>query len=148
MNRAQKRIWLKLAVSVAGLLVMSGALALIKFNDLQIADKEDHTSLRVLGLLCTIPLILIVILDWGWKRKRIYDERDLHIERRSLIIGVLAVFFFLAGAAMILLVLRPLGSINVYFLPSLVYLACFVWILVSSIAALIQYGRGGKDGEK
>ena len=148
MNRAQKRIWLKLAVSVAGLLVMSGAPALIKFNDLQIADKEDHTSLRVLGLLCTIPLILIVILDWGWKRKRIYDERDLHIERRSLIIGVLAVFFFLAGAAMILLVLRPLGSINVYFLPSLVYLACFVWILVSSIAALIQYGRGGKDGEK
>jgi hypothetical protein len=148
MNRAQKRIWLKLAVSVAGLLAMSGALALIKFNDLQIADKEDHTSLRVLGLLCTIPLILIVILDWGWKRKRIYDERDLHIERRSLIIGVLAVFFFLGGAAMILLVLRPLGSINVYFLPSLVYLAYFVLILVSSIAALIQYGRVGKDGEK
>ena len=145
MNRVQKRIWLKLVVSVGGLPFMSGALAVIKFNDLQIADKEDHTSLRVLGLLCTIPLILVVILDWGWKK--IYDERDLHIEHRSLIIGVIATFFFLAGAAMILLVLRPLGSINVYLLPSLVYLAYFVWILVSSTAALIQYGWSVK-GEK
>jgi len=145
MNKAQKRTWHNLVVSLAGLLVMAGALALIKINDLNMADTEDHTALRVLGLLCTIPLILVVILQWGWKRR--CDERDMHIERRSLIIGGIAAFVFLGSAVMILIVIRPLGSINVYFLPSLVYLAYFAYLLVSSIAALIQYRCGGKGNE-
>ena len=145
MNKAQKRTWHNLAVSVAGLLVMTGALVLIKINDPNMKDTEDHTVLRVLGLLCTIPLILVVIFQWDWKRR--YDERDMHIERRSLVIGSIATFVFLGSAVMILIVTKPLGSINVYFLPSLVYLAYFGYLLASSVAALIQYGWLGK-GEK
>jgi len=145
MNKAQKRVWLKLAVSVAGLLVMAGMLTVIEIHSLDMADATDHTALRVLGLLCTIPLILVVILDWGWKR--IYDERDMDIERRSLTIGIIAAFGFLGGAAVILLVIRPLGAIKIIFLPSLVYLAYFACLLASSVAALIQYGWKIK-GEK
>jgi len=145
MNKAQKRIWLKLAVSVAGLLVMVGMLTVIKIHNLDMADTTDHTALRVLGLLCTIPLILVVILDWGWKR--IYDERDMDIERRSMVIGIIAAFGFLGGAAVILLMIRPLGAIKIIFLPSLVYLAYFACLLASAVAALIQYGWKIK-GEK
>ena len=142
MSKAQQRTWYKLAVSVAGLVVMCGALALIEIQNLEMADMRNHMALCALGLLCTGPLILVVILDWGWKR--IYDERDMHIERRSLILGSVAAFVFLGGAVLVLLATKPLGSIKVVHLPSLVYLAYFAYLLVSSTAALIQYGRDGE----
>jgi hypothetical protein len=44
--------------------------------------------------------------------------------------------------------MTKMGSIKAPLVMLLVYLACFVWILVSSVAALIQYGWGGKDEKK
>jgi Sec-independent protein secretion pathway component TatC len=139
MNGAQRRTWCKLAAAAVGLLIMGGALAMIKINDLQMIDVKDHTAFRLLGLLCAVPLILVVILDWG--RKKVYDERDTQIERRSLILGGIAAFVFLGGAALAFAATRPLGSIMVASLPSLIYLAYFTSLLVSCTAALIQYGR-------
>lgn len=138
MNKAQKRIWLKLVVSVAGLLVMTFTLAVTKIYNLDMADATDHTALRMLGLLCTIPLILIVILDWSWKK--IYDERDRQIDREATIYGTIGAFFFLAGAGWLLTVMTKLGSIKASLVLSLVYLAVFVCILISSVFALIKYG--------
>jgi hypothetical protein len=143
MNKAQQRTWYRLAVSVAGLAVMSAVLAIIEINVLEIADATSHTALRGLGLLCTIPLILVVIVDRGWKR--IYDERDMYIERQSLIVGAIAAFVFLGGAALVLLAAKPRGSIDVFHLASLIYLAYFTWLTVSSTVALTQYGREVKD---
>jgi hypothetical protein len=99
----------------------------------------------MLGLLNAIPLILIIILEWRWKK--IYDERDIEIARRALYYGIVGAFIFLGGAGWFLTVITKLGSIEAHLIMSLVYIACFVWILVSSIAALIQYGCSGK-GEK
>jgi hypothetical protein len=139
MNKAQKRIWLKLVVSMSGLLVMAFTLAVIEIYSLDMADATDHTALRVLGLLCSIPLILIVILDWSWKK--IYDERDRQIDREATICGTIGAFIFLAGAGWLLTITTKMGSIKASLIISLVYLACFVWILVSSVFALIKYGR-------
>ncbi len=145
MNKAQKRIWLKLVVSMSGLLVMAFTLAVIEIYSLDMTDATDHTALRVLGLLCSIPLILIVILDWSWKK--IYDERDRQIDREATICGTIGAFIFLAGAGWLLTITTKMGSIKASMVISLVYLACFVWILVSSVFALIKYGREIK-GEK
>lgn len=145
MNKAQKRTWLKLVVSVMGLLVMTGVLAVIKIYNLDMTNASDHTTFRVLGLICTIPLILIVILDWGWKKT--YDERDKQINRKAAIFGTVGAFIFLAGAGWLLTVMTKMGSIKTLFVIILVYLACFVWIMVSSVSALIQYGWRIK-GEK
>jgi hypothetical protein len=145
MNKAQKRTWCKLAVSILGLMVMSGALTIMKIYNLEMRDPQDHNAIRMLGLLNTIPLILIVILDWRWKK--IYDERDMLISHKANAIGIVGTFIFLAGAGWFLSVTTRMGSIRASLILTLVYLACFVWILVSSVAALIQYGRGGK-GEK
>ena len=139
MNKAQKRIWLKLVVSMSGLLVMAFTLAVIEIYNLDMADATDHTALRVLGLLCSIPLILIVILDWSWKK--IYDERDRQIDREATICGTIGAFIFLAGAGWLLTITTKMGSIKASLVISLVYFACFVWILVSSVFALIKYGR-------
>jgi hypothetical protein len=143
MSQAQQRTWCKLVVSVAGFLVMGGALAMIEIYRLDMADMRSHTALRGLGLLCTIPLILVIMADRGWKR--IYDERDIYIERQSLVVGSIAAFVFLSGAVLVLLAARPLGSIHVFHLASLIYLAYFAWLSASSITALIQYGREVSD---
>ena len=145
MNKAQRRTWCKLAVSILGLMVMSGALTIMKIYNLEMRDPQDHNAIRMLGLLNTIPLILIVILEWRWKK--IYDERDIEIERRALYYGILGVFMFLGAAGWFLTVVTKLGSIKAHMIISLVYLACFVWILVSSSAALIQYGWRNKGEE-
>ena len=146
MNKAQKRTWCKLAVSILGLMVMSGALTIMKIYNLEMRDPQKHNAIRMLGLLNTIPLIMILILDWRWKK--IYDERDIEIERRALYYGIVGAFIFLGAAGWFLTVVTKLGSIKAHLIMCLVYLACFVWILVSSSAALIQYGWRGKDGKK
>ena len=145
MNKAQKRIWGKLIVSIAGLLVMSSALTIMKICNLEMRDAQDHDAIRILGLLNTVPLILIVILEWRWKK--IYDERDIEIDRRALHYGMVGAFIFLGGAGWYLTVITKLGSVKADLIVSLVYLAVFVCILVSSAAALIQYGWRNK-GEK
>jgi hypothetical protein len=145
MNKAQRRTWLKLVVSVAGLLVMVFTLAIVKIYKLDMADTTDHTAFRVLGLICTIPLILIAILDWRWKKS--YDERDRQINHEATIHGTIGAFIFLAGAGWLLTVVTKMGSIKANLIISLVYLACFVWILVSSVSALLKYGWRVKGEE-
>ena len=120
---------------------MAGAIAVMKIKDLDFSDKSDQSMIRILGLINTIPLILIVIIDWGWIK--IFDERDRFIAHKANVIGIIAGFIFLAGAAEFLTVVTKLGSIKTPMIMTLVYLTCFVWILVSSIASLIQYRIGG-----
>ena len=76
-----------------------------------------------------------------------YDERDLVIERKANTVGIVGAFTFLAGAGWFLTVLTKMGFIRASHILLLVYLACFVWILVSSVAALIQYGWDAKGGK-
>lgn len=145
MNRAQKQNWLRILISVLVLVFMSGIIAIMKIKNLDYSNKADHTAIRILGLICTIPLILMVIIDWGWKK--VFDERDKLIAQKANYIGIIGTFIFLAVASEFLIVITKIGSIKTPLITSLVYLACFVWILVSSIAALMQYSSGCK-GEK
>jgi hypothetical protein len=132
MNRAQKRTWLSLVISLAG----------ISFG----ATANHHTMLRLLGLPLTIPLILMVILAWRLPIKG-YDERDREIERKSMGYGIIGAFVFLGAAVLVLGIMSPLGSMKIFFLSSLVYFAFFVSQIVSSIAALFQYDWREKGNE-
>ena len=143
MNRAQKRTWLNFAISLATLVISAAVIVYIQRNEINIYDMSKLTRLRILSLLMTIPLILIVIIQWRWKKN--YDERDKEIDRKAVICGSTGAFIFLAGAGWYLCVITKMGSIKAALIMLLVYLAAFVWFFVSSVAALIQYGRGGKE---
>ena len=145
MNKAQKRTWLCFAISLATILISAVVITYIRQNEINIFDLSKPTHIRILGLFCTIPLIMIVIINWRWKKD--YDERDRHIDRKANAIGIVGAFIFLGGSAWLLNVTSRMGSIRAPLITLLVYLACFIWILVSSTAALIQYGWKIK-GEK
>jgi len=145
MNKAQKRTWLCLAISLAGILLGATTVTLIKIMQLDIANPNDHMTLRLLGLPLTIPLILMVILSWRLPVKG-FDERDREIERKSMGCGIIGAFVFLGATVLVLSAVSPLGSMKIFFLSSLVYFAYFVSQIVASVAALLQYGWGIKDG--
>ncbi|MHC4437257.1 MAG: hypothetical protein ACYS3S_07855 [Planctomycetota bacterium] len=139
MNKAQKRTWLRFAVSFTTMLIATIVISYVRRNAIDIYDMTQPTRYIILGLLSAIPLLLIVIIDWRWKE--VYDERDKEIDNKAVICGAVAVFIFLAGAGWLLIVMTKMGSIKASLIILLVYLACFVWILVSSVFALVQYGR-------
>jgi hypothetical protein len=144
MNKAQKRTWLSLAISLAGISIGAAAIATIKIMQLDMANTNHHTTLILLSLPLTIPLILMVILSWRIPGKE-YDERDKKIEHKALIFGAVGVFIFLGAASWFLCVITKMGSIKAGQITLLVYLAAFVWFFISSFAALVQYGWRNKN---
>ena len=150
MNKAQKRTRLRLLISLATLLIASIFIIYFRSRGIDISDFSTPTRIVryiLLGILSAIPLILIVAIEWGWKK--VYDERDKQIDNQAVICGAIGVFIFLAGAGLFLVVDTKMGSIKAGSIILLVYLACFVWHLVLSIVALIQYGwpEKGKNHE-
>ncbi len=145
MNKAQKRTWLRFAVSFATILIAAVVIAYIRRNAIDIYDMSQPTRYIILGLLSAIPPVLIAVIDC--RRKKVYDERDRQIDNKAAIYGAIGAFIFLAGAGWLLIVMTKMGSIKAPLVILLVYLAYFVWILVSSTASLFQYGWTVK-GEK
>jgi hypothetical protein len=148
MNKAQKRTWLRLLISLATLLIASIFIIYFRSSEIDIYDFSTPARIRryiLLGVLSAIPPILIVVIEWGWKK--VYDERDKQIDRQAVIWGAIGAFVFLAGAGWFLIAATKMGSIRAVLIMLLVYLAYFVWNLVLSIVALIQYGWSSK-GEK
>ncbi len=143
MSKAQRHTWLRLLISVMGIGLMTGLLLIVSARDMSLSNPSDHFTYRVLGLISTIPLILLVLLDWRWKKRGIADERDLEIERRAWGIGATATFAIVTGAVLVSLFMGPLGTVTIHDLPSLIYIAYFVFLLTSSTAALIVYRRQG-----
>jgi len=145
MNKAQKRAWLCFAVSLSTLLIASVLILFIWVNEIDVT-AINRTAFKIFSLLWTIPLILMVVISARLPGKY-NDERDKLIELRALKIGAMGVFIFLAGAIYFLFLIIRVDSIRTLSIVWLVYLAAFVWFFVSSVAALIQYGWGGKQNE-
>ncbi|MHC4444501.1 MAG: hypothetical protein ACYTF1_12990 [Planctomycetota bacterium] len=143
MNKAQKRTWFNFAISLATLLIGTAIVVFVRIYQIDIYNFESH-KLRfiLLGYLSTIPLIMIVIISIRFRTKD-YDERDKLIDRQAVNFGMFGAFIFLAAAACLLNVITRVGSIKVLLIFHLVYFAYFVYALVSSVAALILYRRGG-----
>ena len=77
------------------------------------------------------------------------DERDNLIKRRAVIASFVSVWILLAGVTVIpRFVVGIKGSIPVWLLAFINLGVLLGALLVYSVAILVQYGRGGKDGEK
>ncbi|MHC4633196.1 MAG: hypothetical protein ACYS9C_18275, partial [Planctomycetota bacterium] len=139
---AQKRTWLRLLISLATLLIASIFIMYFRSRGIDIYDFSTPARIRryiLLGVLSAIPLILIAVIDWGWKK--VYDERDKQIDNQAAVCGGVGALTFLALAGLYLTVGTKMGSIKAVLIMFLVYLAFFVSIVVLSIVALILYGR-------
>lgn len=79
-----------------------------------------------------------------------FDERDQLINYRAVLCAyyVICIFLIIGLGFSLVFLGEPIGSIPFYALPMFLGGIALVVVLVYSIAILIQYGWGGKDGEK
>ncbi len=77
------------------------------------------------------------------------DERDELIKKRAVLVSFASVWILLIAATIIpWFAVGQDGSIPVCLLPIINFGVFLIVMLVHSIAVLVQYGWGGKDGEK
>ncbi len=78
-----------------------------------------------------------------------FDERDELIKKRAVLVSFISVWPLLIAATVIpRFILGETGLIPVYLLPFINLGIFIIAMLVYSVAILVQYGRGGRDGEK
>jgi hypothetical protein len=104
-------------------------------------------------LICAVgcPLAILMVLPlWFLNKKKAevdMDERDKAIIKRACIIAAAIVTGgLLTVYAASIFTLLPDAEITVSTLQAVVFFALTAFLLVLSLAILIQYGRGGADG--
>ena len=141
MNRIEKIAMLNLILTATGFLI-------ICFRAL----GGDRT-LRIFtsGLVLVICGALVVSYAIRWRiRKRggtHFDERDEQIRKRATTTGLGVLSLVVVAESLFIFVIRPLGTISIGALLTIVVVGGLSCFLAESISVLAQYGRGGK-GEK
>ncbi len=144
MNRWQKIAWFNLFVIVAG-----SVISLVAAGTLP-PDERLMPPNRI-SVVIIISLVLIGMSKTIFRKsdKQVdLDERDRQIHRKANLFGWTG--FGLGMAATIMFcyfAVGPLGSFPPLALPIIPLVGLAFKIMVESIAALILYGRGGKDNE-
>jgi len=143
MNRVQKIAWSLVITTLSGFILSCIAVAILYVKFGMPKAVAGLGFMGVAGLGGFSPLIFKK--DKG---KVTFDERDKLIKRRAALAGFATSYLFVGLACMIpFSILGPKASISVTWLPNIFGGAALSAFFVTSVAILIQYGRGDR-GEK
>ncbi len=143
MNRWQKIAWFNLAV-------LTSMLAICSAMATRMPLKDAITPPSPLTFVIVPALILVGMAETVFFRKRSQDlecdERDSQIHRKSKYAGWIgfASSLFIGLMASYVSV-GPKGSLYPLVLPSIAFIGAVIYIMVASVAALIQYGWRAPD---
>jgi hypothetical protein len=146
MNKAQEEAWFGLLLGVPLYLIPCGAAVFISYD----RDISSAPLLMLAYIACCsgLPYLFRRIADRG-KKEITYDERDQLIGKRSALVSHFILWLYFVVACIVpWWVIGPKGSIPVITLPVILIGGLVIFAFVQSLATLIQYGWGGKDGEK
>jgi hypothetical protein len=83
------------------------------------------------------------------QNKVTFDERDQLIHKKAVMAGYVVLWlYFVAACVIAWCVVGPHGSISVNVMPLTLLGGLVIFTFVQGLTSLIQYGRGGKDGEE
>jgi hypothetical protein len=146
MNKTQKSAWCGLVVTLTFLL-----LCLFMFIELTIL-KKMFFFMNLLGATLLFGLVVAWVIFIRKKQSPTEvetDERDKLIQTRAIVASFISVGILIALTCLILrFIVGISGTIAVWELTLVNFLIFEVALLVYSVAILVQYGLGGKDGEK
>ncbi len=147
MNKTQKGAW----INLAGALMVMGTyiglyIRLFVIKKLPTAFGAFWVSS---GFFLLLGLMLYTIQKKQSPREVDKDERDKSIEKRAVIAAFVSVWILLFAATIIPRFFVGIdGAIPVWSLAFINVGIVLVVLFVYSIAVLVQYGRGGKDGRE
>ena len=145
MNRYQKLAWWNLIVITFTIIITTTAIAI-----------EFHIrGYSELGLYFIAPLVLLRFNRFLFKKPQseggvVSDERDSFIIKRAVSFAYTTfwiVFFVSSFAVHIFMGMGPKSSVPTITLPLMAVGGALFMKIVCSVAILVQYGRGGKDGK-
>lgn len=146
MNRYQKLAWFNLIVITATILITTTAVAI-----------EIHLrGYSTMGLYFVAPLVLLRLKPFLFKKPEsrsgvVCDERDIFIVKRAVSFAYTIfwiVFFVSSFAVHIFMGMGPKSSVPTITLPLMAVGGALFMKILCSVAILVQYGWGGKDGQK
>ena len=145
MNKTQKGAWL----TVAGVLLV---LASTLYITIQIGVRHKPPERVWLCIWVSAFVLVTSIGIFFFRRKQSppepeSDERDNLIKYRAVLAAFISVWpLFLAASVIPKFIVGANGSIPVFLLPIVTVFMFYIALLVYSVAVLIQYARGAKDG--
>ncbi|MGB2809644.1 MAG: hypothetical protein WBC22_18020 [Sedimentisphaerales bacterium] len=143
MNRVQKIAWSFVVTISVAFLLSCIAIAILYFKVGMPKALAGIGFMGIAGLGGFSPLIFRK--DKG---RVTFDERDKLIKKRAALAGFGTSYLFVGLACMIpFSILGPKATISVTWLPNIFMGTGLSLFFVTSVAILVQYGRGSK-GEK
>jgi hypothetical protein len=145
MNRYQKLAWFNLIVITATIIITTTAVAI-----------EIHIrGYSTIGVWFIVIMALLKLNPFLFKKpkgrnKVVSDERDKFIVKRAVACAYITfwfVFFVSSFAVYISMGMGPKSSVPTITLPLMACGGAVFIKIVSSVAILVQYGRGGKENE-
>jgi hypothetical protein len=142
MNRWQKIAWFNLIVIVAG-----SVISVIAAGTLP--PEERLMPPNRITVVIIISLVLVAMSKTIFRKSDSgvdFDERDGQIHRRSKLFGWTGCGLGMVATIMVCyFAVGPMGSFPPLALPVIPLVGAAIYMIVASVAALIQYGRGGKN---
>ena len=144
MNRTQKIAWF-LAITISfGFILSCIAVAILYAKVGMPKALAGFAFMGIVGLAGFSPLIF-----GKDKGKVVFDERDRLIKRRASLAGFGAFFIFSYGGMILMsLLVGWNGLISVHSVGTIFGVSAIAMWAAWSVAILVQYGWGSKDGEK
>jgi hypothetical protein len=141
MNKNKKGALFGLLLFVPGLIIIGFSMCIVAYTA---PVKNSYVFWPGMWGFC-VWLNLMWAIGAFKKPNPSYDERDLMISKRSLLIGyfVMSVYFITAGI-FICWRFDPMGSIPPVLLLAVIFSGLILFTLTQSLAVLIQYGWEGK----
>jgi len=148
MNKTQKGTLVSL---VSALLCI--AIAVFLLVEIVVLKHPPESFSEKFWLPIVVCVLGPILTIFYWKKQSPTevesDERDDLIKKRAALVSFVSVWILLYAATVIPWFIVGLeGSIPVFLLPFINVGILLVVLLIYSVAVLVQYGRGGKDGKK
>jgi len=149
MNETKVGSWLYFFIGLACFLIPGGVAIFIAYDrGISFAPVFMFAGIVIWGgLFWLFPFIEKKVRKD--KKKISFDERDQLIHKRAVMVAyALLWIYFVAACVIAWCIVGPHGSISVNVMPLTLLGGLVIFTLAQGLACLIQYGRGGKDGEK
>jgi hypothetical protein len=141
MNRQQKIAVTVLIVSLLGLFLGITAILMRRF-----VPGFPKTAVAFGSLILALAVIVFISRFKKNKGTVTFDERDKLIEKNAHLAGFGAVYLLVILVSYLPIGIAPEAKIPTKWFPFLLPLAALCQCFAQSLATLIQYGRGEKDG--
>ncbi len=142
MNKYQKIAWFNLIVIMTTIIITTTAIA-IEFR----IRGYSTIGLWFIGILALLKFTPFMFKKPESRSGVVCDERDSLIRKRALSFAYTTFWIvFVLLSYLLFIIIGPKNSVPTMTLPLMAFGGALFMKIVCSVAILVQYGRGEKDG--